>query len=505
MKNIKLAIITAIFTAVMALSAGAADNTSISMSVGSTQAGAGSSYTVYVSLNDVPSSGVSAMDFAISYDNSLITVDSVSSLVTSKVGAANELFDYYSAGSNVNVSWATLGNTYLTGAGNVFAVSGKVLSSASPASKAKLGIVPIERTLSPETDKKNTTVSIGCETENGNEYYNAVTSDGYVTVTANGDVNIDGFVDSTDAAIVLKHVMLDKAIESPYSANAADCAEEYGTLDIRDVIWILRHCSYGGTALDISQTSMNQCSYENGMLKAEDVEMFGIALPRSLSEGESVRIYIRAKGGSDTAFRCWLTDGSGTAYSEGNRSEDIFTPSASGDKFTFTRTAIQSVDRILIKGPVYGTNIKDLEIEYMGIEYISATLLQPATEATTESTTQSPVSGGTHSHSFNDGLDDSFFSISGNLSTSKGTVTYNNETITQCLKMENSTSIRFTAGNSGTLTMVFHPDGSGYTVSVDNVPLTIPDSGIISVAISGGEHTVKKLNGSSNLFYISVS
>lgn len=48
-------------------------------------------------------------------------------------------------------------------------------------------------------------------------------------------------------------------------------------------------------------------------------------------------------------------------------------------------------------------------------------------------------------HNFTtDGINSSFYSITGNLSTGKGTVTYNGLTLTQCLKMESSTSVSFT-------------------------------------------------------------
>ncbi|MBQ1537791.1 MAG: hypothetical protein IIZ73_05690, partial [Ruminococcus sp.] len=54
-----------------------------------------------------------------------------------------------------------------------------------------------------------------------------------------------------------------------------------------------------------------------------------------------------------------------------------------------------------------------------------------------------------------DGISSSFFSISGNLSTQKGSVSYGGQTLTQCLKIESATGISFNAPSSGKLTLVF--------------------------------------------------
>ncbi|HQF48354.1 MAG TPA: pectate lyase, partial [Flavobacterium alvei] len=54
------------------------------------------------------------------------------------------------------------------------------------------------------------------------------------------------------------------------------------------------------------------------------------------------------------------------------------------------------------------------------------------------------------------GLSSTFYTISGNLSTTKGTVTYDGLTLTQCLKMESATTITFTTTQASTLTLVMN-------------------------------------------------
>ncbi len=111
-----------------------------------------------------------------------------------------------------------------------------------------------------------------------------------------------------------------------------------------------------------------------------------------------------------------------------------------------------------------------------------------------------------YSHSFADGLSSSFYSIAGNLSTGKGSVNYNGETIKQCLKMESQTSISFNAPSEGTLTLVFggskNPAGLG--VKVDGKEYTVGDNGIVNVSLGSGSHKITK-GDTINLFYMSYS
>jgi hypothetical protein len=100
------------------------------------------------------------------------------------------------------------------------------------------------------------------------------------------------------------------------------------------------------------------------------------------------------------------------------------------------------------------------------------------------------------------GTSSSYFDITGNLSTGKGSVTYNGKTLTQCLKMESTTSIAFTTGSACTLTLVIK---DGTTVKVDGTACDIPADGVLTVQLSAGAHTVAKGSGSSNLYYMAVA
>ena len=126
---------------------------------------------------------------------------------------------------------------------------------------------------------------------------------------------------------------------------------------------------------------------------------------------------------------------------------------------------------------------------------------------TTTTTTSSipvkpPVSGG-YVHDFTaNGKSSSFYTITGNLSTSKGTVNYNGLTLTQCLKMESSSNITFNAASAGKLTLVFVEPAA--TIKVDGTKYISSGDGIITVDLTAGNHTVTKAD-TANLFYMVYS
>ncbi|KFF07245.1 pectate lyase family protein [Flavobacterium reichenbachii] len=114
-------------------------------------------------------------------------------------------------------------------------------------------------------------------------------------------------------------------------------------------------------------------------------------------------------------------------------------------------------------------------------------------------TTGTPA--GDEIHNFTtSGKTSSFYTITGNLSTTKGTVTYSGLTLTQCLKIESSTNITFTTTQTSTLNLVFVE--SAATIKVDNVDKTA-SGGIITVSLTAGTHTIAKKD-TANLFYMST-
>lgn len=127
-----------------------------------------------------------------------------------------------------------------------------------------------------------------------------------------------------------------------------------------------------------------------------------------------------------------------------------------------------------------------------------------AATATGTITVGSNTGSGSVIHNFStDGKTSTFFAIAGNLSTGYGTVSYNTLTLTQCLKMESSTTISFTTTQSSTLTLVFNGAYTG-SINIDGTAYNITSTGIITATLAAGTHTITKKSGSTYLFYMSV-
>lgn len=126
-----------------------------------------------------------------------------------------------------------------------------------------------------------------------------------------------------------------------------------------------------------------------------------------------------------------------------------------------------------------------------------------ATEATTEAPTTAPAETTAKVHNFStDGTSSDFYTISGKLSSNKGTVSYNGLSLDTCLKIESKTKITFTTTDKAELVLVFNQKNSS-DIKVDGTVYTLAD-GILSLEIEAGSHEITK-ESTGNLYYMSVS
>ena len=126
-----------------------------------------------------------------------------------------------------------------------------------------------------------------------------------------------------------------------------------------------------------------------------------------------------------------------------------------------------------------------------------------ATESTTEAPTTAPAETTAKVHNFStDGTSSDFYTISGKLSSNKGTVSYNGRSLDTCLKIESKTKITFTTTDKAELVLVFNQKNSS-DIKVDGTVYTLTD-GILSLEIEAGSHEITK-ESTGNLYYMSVS
>lgn len=114
--------------------------------------------------------------------------------------------------------------------------------------------------------------------------------------------------------------------------------------------------------------------------------------------------------------------------------------------------------------------------------------------------TRAEGTGKEYTHNFTtDDLTDSYFTITGKTTSGKGSVEYNDLTLTTALKMESSTLIQFEARTNAELTLVFDNNFNGYVkVSKQNVQA---ENGLLKVTVHEGTNYIEK-SDVANLYYI---
>ncbi|MFB6342081.1 T9SS type A sorting domain-containing protein [Saccharicrinis sp. FJH62] len=99
------------------------------------------------------------------------------------------------------------------------------------------------------------------------------------------------------------------------------------------------------------------------------------------------------------------------------------------------------------------------------------------------------------------GLSSEFFDITGTLSATKGTVTYGGLTLTQCLKIESSTSVSFTIAEDATLVLVFNEGFSG-EININGTAYAI-SNGVMTATLTAGTYEITKVDV-ANLYLMSL-
>nr|AEV59005.1 scaffoldin C [Ruminococcus flavefaciens] len=203
----------------------AAAGETVQISAGKTTARVGGEFSVDVSLADIPSSGIQALDFAVTYDSSVLTITSVDAgaLVTKipqSADASASLSDLYESSINknegyVSLIWSTAAEDssyWLKGDGVFCTIKGTVSSSAKNGTTTPLSIKPIDRETYSGSKKVNGTIGCGYESNGKPVKLEVKTIDGEVSIgepatqptIVRGDANCDGVVELADAILIMQ-------------------------------------------------------------------------------------------------------------------------------------------------------------------------------------------------------------------------------------------------------------------------------------------------------------
>jgi len=198
----------------------------VQISVGTAEAKAGEQFTVDVSLADIPSTGIQAIDFTIAYDNTLITIDSVKAGAITTTNAegsdstngAMPIFDSSILNEEgcVNLIWSTSlqDSSYWLSKDGVFCtITGTVSKSAPEGTVADLKLVPGKRETYPGSGALVGKIACGYFDGTSKVSYEVAVKNGKVTVPGSGvtegmrgDANCDGQVLLNDAILVMQSI-----------------------------------------------------------------------------------------------------------------------------------------------------------------------------------------------------------------------------------------------------------------------------------------------------------
>ncbi|KFF19356.1 pectate lyase family protein [Flavobacterium hydatis] len=175
-----------------------------------------------------------------------------------------------------------------------------------------------------------------------------------------------------------------------------------------------------------------------------------------------------------------------------------------GDATDVTVTGLPASGISYIKNPITKT-ISITGSPTATLSYTITTTGAVGTPATGSGTITVSTNGSTptdKTHNFTtDAKTNAFYTITGNMNSTAGSVTYSGLTLTARLKMESSTSITYTTTSESTLTLVFDNTFAG-KVKVNGVNYTAV-AGIVTISVPAGNNTITK-GDTTNLFYIST-
>lgn len=264
MKKMKL--ISGIIAAAMAvtsMSAATAFAADVAVKVGTDTKKPGEEFSVAVDLSGVPSSGLSTIDFAVSYDASLIDITGVTLGTIGNTGAAAQegsdlgetVFNWYKGDGEIEIVWATGltdANYWVKKDGTLATITGTVKSDAKTGSKADLKVKAIGREVYPG-GAANTDILFSAIGETATTDYTAAPTNGYVQIGEEGgdtpstlkygDVDCNGDVNVADAVLLARFEAEDSEVTvSAQGKLNADCfADGKGALTTEDLNALLSY------------------------------------------------------------------------------------------------------------------------------------------------------------------------------------------------------------------------------------------------------------------------
>ncbi len=167
---------------------------SVKVTVDNVEAEAGATFTVNISLADIPAAGINACDFGIKYDSSVVTLDGaqlgeLAKEDTSLEGVNALVVNPDELGLLSVIYGIDAKADYMKGEGVFLVITGKVNADAKPGAKTDLEVVAVDRSADGKSNSSlNADIIFGVldgDTGEGANYYTAEN-------TVNGSVTVKG-------------------------------------------------------------------------------------------------------------------------------------------------------------------------------------------------------------------------------------------------------------------------------------------------------------------------
>ncbi len=254
-------IVGAIAATMLSLSAGSlvpafAAGETVQISAGKANAEAGGTFSVDVSLADIPASGIQGVDFAIVFDKSVVTIDEITvGEIANKADSADQtasllpVFDVSIKNSEgyANVVWSTGvddSSYWITKAGTFCTVKGTVASGAKDGTESPIKLEAVKRETYVGSGVQNSSIHIGYSEGKQGVAYDVKASNGAVTIgkeqssttttqpvqnVVRGDANCDGEVNMADAVIIMQSIANPNAYD--INGSNANCITAQGKIN----------------------------------------------------------------------------------------------------------------------------------------------------------------------------------------------------------------------------------------------------------------------------------
>ena len=223
----------------------------VQISVGTATVNPGEEFSVDVSFADIPTTGIQGCDFTVKYDNTVLTVDSVTAGPITKTGADSNdptaslvpVFDseVISSEGAINLAWTTaLDSQYwIKSEGVICTIKRTVASSPKTCPETNLELTATLRKITTsEGEVTNTVIGAGYTDGSKSVKYATSVSDGAVIIGSQqttagdvlyGDADCDGKVGISDVVKVMMYVA--NKTGNPLSDQGYDNADVYSRGD----------------------------------------------------------------------------------------------------------------------------------------------------------------------------------------------------------------------------------------------------------------------------------